>query len=203
MKAKLLKMQDSSRKNLADYFRTGDEFRFSEQIKKSAAVAASGATLYKAKLCKGLVIATLVAEFCEMDGNPMLLRVADDFKKYTLDALPTLIEKVAYISSLLNGEGRYTHWGLSRIFGEQRAQKAIRTVHSDLALELARLPIRNLYGEYSVAAERSPRSELLKPESFVLKAPVSDDELLSAHLRLVQQSLLAVAAQTIASQPAA
>ena len=133
----------------------------------------------------------------------MLLRVDDDFKKYTLDALPTLVEKVAYISSLLNGEGRYAHWGLSRIFGEQRAQKAIRTVHSDLALELARLPIRSLYGEYSVAAERSPRPELLKPESFALKAPISDDELLSAHLQLVQQSLLAVAAQTIANQPAA
>src|SRR5579864_4296629 len=133
----------------------------------------------------------------------MLLKVAEDFKKYTLQALPTLVEKLAYISSLLNEEGRYTHWGLSRIFGDLKAQKAIRAVHSDLALELVRLPLRSLYGEYRTAAERTARPELLQPKSFALKAPVSDDELLSAHLQLVQKSLVAVAGQKIANQSAA
>lgn len=133
----------------------------------------------------------------------MLLKVVEDFKKYTLQALPTILEKLAYISSLQNEEGRYIHWGLSRIFGDLKAQKAIRAVHSDLAVELLRIPLRNLYGEYRAAAEQTVRPELLKPESFALKAPVSDDELLSAHLRLVQKSLVAVAGRTIANQPAA
>jgi hypothetical protein len=133
----------------------------------------------------------------------MLLKVTEDFKKYTLQALPTVVEKLAYVSSLLNQEGRYTHWGLSRIFGDVKAQKAIKCVHSDLALEVVRIPIRNLYGEYHAAAERTPRARLLQPESFILKAPLSDDELLSAHLQLIQQSLAAVAGLPIASQPAA
>lgn len=132
----------------------------------------------------------------------MLLKVVEDFKKYTLQALPTMVEKLAYISSLQSEEGRYSHWGLSKIFGDHRAQKAIRTVHSELALELIRAPIRNLYGEYRTAVEKSQQPGLLEPQSFVLKAPVSDDELLSAHLQLVRESLVAVAGQTNVSQAA-
>lgn len=133
----------------------------------------------------------------------MLLKVADDFKKYTLQALPTLIEKLAYISSLQSEDGRYTHWGLSRIFGDHKAQKAIRTVHSELALEALRLPLRSFYQEYRTAAEHTVQPQLLEPESLRFNAPASDDELLSAHLQVVQKSLVAVAAQAIASQPAA
>jgi hypothetical protein len=132
----------------------------------------------------------------------MLLKVVEDFKKYTLQALPTMVEKLAYISSLQSEEGRYNHWGLARIFGDHRAQKAIRTVHSELALELIRAPIRNVYGEYRTAVEQSQQAEILQPGSFALKAPVSGDELLSAHLRLVRESLVAVAGQSDASQAA-
>jgi len=132
----------------------------------------------------------------------MLLKVVEDFKKYTLQALPTLVEKLAYISSLQNQEGRYNHWGLSRIFGDPRAQKAIKTVHGELALELIRAPIRNVYGEYRTAVDRGQRPELLQPESFFLKAPLSDDELLSAHLQLVRESLVAVAGQRDVGQAA-
>lgn len=132
----------------------------------------------------------------------MLLKVVEDFKKYTLQALPTLVEKLAYISSLQNQEGRYNHWGLSRIFGDPRAQKAIKTVHGELALELIRAPIRNVYGEYRTAVDRGQRPELLQPESFALKAPLSDDELLSAHLQLVRESLVAVAGQRDVGQAA-
>lgn len=126
----------------------------------------------------------------------MLLKVAEDFRKYTLQAFPTLVEKLAYISSLQNQQGGYTHWGLSRIFGDHRAQKAIRTVHSELALEVLRRPISALYQELQ-------QPERLNSEFLRLKAPSSHDELLSAHLQLVQESLVAVAAQTTASQPAA
>lgn len=132
----------------------------------------------------------------------MLLNVIEDFKKYTLRSLPTVVEKLAYVSSLQSEEGCYVHWGLSRIFGDHRAQKAIRAAHSELALETARTPIRALCQEYRTAAEHTQHPELLEPEAFTLKAPASDDEVLSAHLRLIQESLVIVAGQ-IASQSAA
>jgi len=123
----------------------------------------------------------------------MLLNVAENFKRYTLKALPTLLAKIAYISSLQNSEGRYRHWGLSRLFGDQRAQKGIAAVHSELAMNLIRVPIRSIYQEYS--EQREEHLEFLRPESLALKAPFNGDELLSVHLQLIQGSIVAVAAQ--------
>jgi len=131
----------------------------------------------------------------------MLLNVAEDFKRYTLKALPTLLEKMAYISSLQNGDGRYSHWGLSRLFGDHRAQKGIAVVHSELAMNLIRVPIRSIYQEYS--EHRTEHPEFLEPESLALKAPANGDELLSVHLQLIQGSLVAVAAQESGPRQAA
>lgn len=125
----------------------------------------------------------------------MFFNVAEDFKKRTLTALPTLLEKLAYISSLQSSQGRYIHWGLTRSFGDYKAQKGISAIHSELALKLIRLPIRGLYRDYRNAAEKTEHPDLLKPEALSLKAPSNGDELLSSHLRLIQHSLVAVAEQ--------
>jgi hypothetical protein len=125
----------------------------------------------------------------------MFFNVADDFKKRTLGALPTLLEKLAYISSLQSTQGRYIHWGLSRSFGDYKTQKGITAIHSALAMRLIRLPIRSLYRDYRNAAEKTEYPDLLKPEAFTLKAPPSGDELLLAHLRLIHDSLVTIAAQ--------
>lgn len=131
----------------------------------------------------------------------MLLNIAEDFKRYTLSALPTLLEKMAYISSLQDSNGRYRHWGLSRLFGDHRAQKGISAVHSELAMNLIRVPMRTIYREYS--DQRTEHPEFLEPESLSLKAPANGDELLSVHLQLIRGSLVAVASHESASHPAA
>lgn len=135
--------------------------------------------------------------FCAMrlarlENRTMLFNVAEDFKRYTLKVLPTLLEKLAYISSLQDSDGRYRHWGLSRLFGHHRAQKGIGAVHSELATNLIRVPIRDIYRDYS--DQRAEHPEFLEPESLALKAPANGDELLSVHLQLIQGSLVAVAA---------
>jgi hypothetical protein len=138
-----------------------------------------------------------------LEEYKMLLAVAENFKKYTLEALPTLLEKIAYISSLQNENGSYTHWGLSRIFGEQKAQKAIQSAHSQLVLDALRSPIRSLCRQYEIALEETKHPDLLNPESLELKAPATGDELLSAHLRLVEESLAVVADRKAAPPKAA
>ena len=133
----------------------------------------------------------------------MLFNVAEDFKRYTLKALPTLLEKLAYISSLQSSEGGYKHWGLSRVFGDHKAQKGIASVHSELAMNLIRIPIRRIYKEYHIAAQRAEHPELLHPDSLTLKAPSNGDELLSVHLQLIRGSLVAVAAHEPSTHQAA
>jgi hypothetical protein len=123
----------------------------------------------------------------------MILNATEDFKKRTLSALPTLLEKLAYICSLQTSDGDYTHWGMSRMFGPQSTYEAIQSAHTETAGALIGVPIQRIYGEFLQAMERPNSSELLKPESFVLKSPTSDDELLSAHLRLIQNSVVSLA----------
>jgi hypothetical protein len=133
----------------------------------------------------------------------MFFTVAEDFRRHTLKALPTLVEKLAYISSLQDVQGRYMHWGLSRIFGDHKAQQGISTVHSELATQLIRLPVRSTYQEYSGATEEGRHSHLLDPEFFSLKAPSNGDELLSAHLQLIRDSIVTLAGRESTTQQVA
>ena len=125
----------------------------------------------------------------------MMLKAAEDFKKRTLSALPTLLEKLAYICSLQTGSGGYLHWGFSRAYGNRPTQEAIYAAHMETALALSHVPVREIFQEYQAAIARSGSWEVPSPDSFVLKAPVNGDAILSAHLRLLQDSVVALARQ--------
>jgi|SRR5580765_1217884 hypothetical protein len=128
-------------------------------------------------------------------AGAMILKAAEDFKKRTLGALPTLLEKVAYICSLQTGSGGYLHWGFSRAYGNRPTQEAIYASHMETSLALSHVPVREIYQEYQEALGHSGIAEILSPNSFVLKAPVNGDAILSAHLRLLQDSVVALAQQ--------
>jgi hypothetical protein len=128
-------------------------------------------------------------------GKDMIYRAAENFKQRTLSTLPTLLERLAYICSLQMPDGQYRHWGLTRAFGARQAQDAIRAAHAEIATAMVESPVREIYREYQEAVGRDDGPEVLKPESFVLTAPVNDDALLSAHLRLLQDSVQALAHQ--------
>lgn len=125
----------------------------------------------------------------------MMYQAAENFKQRTLSALPTLLERLAYICSLQMPDGQYRHWGLTRAYGQRSAQDAIRAAHEEIAVAMVGSPVREIYQEYQQAIGREDGPEVLKPESFVLTAPVNDDALLSAHLRLLQDSVQALAHQ--------
>ena len=127
----------------------------------------------------------------------MIFKAAEDFKKRTLNALPSLLEKVAYICSLQTGSGGgYMHWGFARAYGNRPTQDAIYAAHMETSLALSHAPVREIYQEYQEAMARSGATvDILNPDSFVLKAPVNGDAILSAHLRLLQDSVVALARQ--------
>lgn len=133
----------------------------------------------------------------------MALSAIEDFKTRSLKALPTLLEKLAYICSLQTENGAYEHWGLTHVFGQRLAQDAILRAHTETSMELIRVPLRELYDEYQQAIGRQDGPQVLSPESLVLKSPVSGDELLSSHLRLLQNSVEAVARQERTNPPGA
>jgi hypothetical protein len=127
--------------------------------------------------------------------HKMILSPKEDFKNRTLKALSSPLEKLSYVCSLRNPDGTYDHWGLKQLLGEAKANDTIRGIHADLATEATRTPIRELSRQYENSD--SPRREPL-----VLNAPSNGDELLSDHLRLIQDSVTAVAESANSSHPA-
>lgn len=125
----------------------------------------------------------------------MIFKAAEDFKKRTLNALPTLVEKVAYICSLQTGTGGYVHWGFARAFGNRPTQEAIYAAHRETAQELVQVPLREIYKEYREGMGRAQSADILNPDHFTLQAPLNGDALLSAHLHLLQNSVVALAQQ--------
>ncbi|HWG41026.1 MAG TPA: hypothetical protein VN658_10790 [Candidatus Acidoferrales bacterium] len=126
----------------------------------------------------------------------MIFKAAEDFKKRTLSALPSLLEKVAYICSLQTGSGGYMHWGFTRAYGNRPTQDAIYAAHMETALALSHTPVREIFQEYQEAVARSGTvADILNPDSFILKAPLNGDAILSAHLNLLQASVVALARQ--------
>jgi len=123
----------------------------------------------------------------------MIFDAKDDFKRRTLSNLPTLLEKLAYICSLQTEVGNYKHWGMSRVFGRESASQAIQSAHGEVAGTLVSVPLKDIYEQFLEAVERPESSELVNPESLALKSPTNDDELLSAHLRLIQNSIASLA----------
>lgn len=126
----------------------------------------------------------------------MIFKAAEDFKKRTLSALPSLLEKVAYICSLQSGTGGYMHWGFTRAYGNRPTQDAIYAAHMETAVALSHTPVREIYQEYQEAVNRSGSvADILNPDTFILKAPLNGDAILSAHLNLLQDSVVALARQ--------
>jgi hypothetical protein len=88
------------------------------------------------------------------------------------------------------------HWGFARTYGNRPTQDAIYAAHMETALALSHTPVREIYQEYQEAVARSgSAADILDPDSFVLKAPVNGDAILSAHLHLLQDSVAALARQ--------
>jgi hypothetical protein len=68
----------------------------------------------------------------------------EDFAKRTLSAIPGLWRKLLYMAELRSAEGRYEHWGHSRVHGEVSSQQALASLHSQLYVDVLRTPVQQL-----------------------------------------------------------
>ena len=65
----------------------------------------------------------------------------EDFETNTLGAIPGLLGRLSYVGRLQDGEGKYEHWGLTRVYGEDAAQNAISASHRILVSEVLKKPL--------------------------------------------------------------
>lgn len=82
-----------------------------------------------------------------------LLSADEDFCYRTLAAVPGALPKLAYLARLRDGQGKYHHWGMNRMYGENAAADAIAQAHTQAWLEVLRTPIPKLLAQL---AEMNP-----------------------------------------------
>jgi len=73
-----------------------------------------------------------------------LKSVREDLQARTLSAIAGFLAKLAYLASLRQQDGSYTHWGLSRIHGEEPAQRALAEAHKGVLATVLRAPLSRL-----------------------------------------------------------
>ena len=93
-----------------------------------------------------------------------LLCALDDLLVRTLGVFPSVLARLEYMSGLRQSDGRYSHWGLSRVHGELEAQKALLESHEILISEVLRTPLRRLMqdAEAGCAAQEQQPSAYLE-----------------------------------------
>jgi hypothetical protein len=73
-----------------------------------------------------------------------LKSVKEDLQARTLHAVSGLLGKFEYFTSLRQDDGTYSHWGLSRVYGEEATQRALAEAHKNNVSQILRTPLRDL-----------------------------------------------------------
>src|SRR5205807_3879862 len=53
----------------------------------------------------------------------------EDLSRTTLEALNGCLRRLEYLAGLKESRGEYSHWGFSKVYGEQPARKALTAAH--------------------------------------------------------------------------
>jgi|SRR5579863_4315124 len=84
---------------------------------------------------------------------------AEDFQETTLKAIAGCLRKLEYVSGLRDQQGKCTHWGLARVYGEEASTRALAEAHSKALSNVLSRPIRNLEMDLQESSEEAGVSE--------------------------------------------
>lgn len=84
----------------------------------------------------------------------MALRSAlEDLRDTTLRRVSGLLARLEYLSRLRTSEGRYSHWGLSRVHGDAAASEALSQAHQSTIAGVLRTPLRKMVQDAETSSE--------------------------------------------------
>ena len=87
----------------------------------------------------------------------------EDLSRTTLDALYGCLRRLEYLAGLRVPKGEYTHWGFSKVYGEQPARNALTSAHRSAASEVLSTPLKDLLEETETCCAK----EGISTESFL------------------------------------
>lgn len=132
-----------------------------------------------------------------------LLSALDDLLSRTLAAIPGMLARLEYLSSL-KIDGRYGHWGLSRVHGERAARRALVDAHKMLVGEVLQTPLELLVedSEAAYAAEGREAPTYLEELAHRESSLLPEEAAKSATTRHFNSVLSALSALTKAQRRA-
>jgi hypothetical protein len=98
----------------------------------------------------------------------------EDLQETTLKAFAGCLNKLEYLAGLRDAGGGYEHWGLSRVYGELAAKKALARAHRALLSKVLAMPIRKLAED----AKQSSEVAGIPPDAYVERLATTSPNLL-------------------------
>lgn len=78
-----------------------------------------------------------------------------DLKDTTLAAVAGLLGKLSYLASLRHERGRYGHWGMSLVHGQDGSERALKAAHAEVVSEVLRTPLATLVEDLRESSQNS------------------------------------------------
>jgi hypothetical protein len=120
----------------------------------------------------------------------------EDFEANTLGAVLGLLGRLSYVGRLHDGEGtgtgRYEHWGLARVYGDDAAQSAIRASHRVLLSEVLKKPLAVLLKDVPASCANEELTEREFLSALAQSSPKPLSPAARAHLASVLSALSAL-----------
>ncbi len=82
-----------------------------------------------------------------------------DLCSTTLKAITGSLRRMQYLAGLRRGQQGYEHWGLSRVYGELSADKALTQAHRAVVSEVLTTPLQNLEADVAASSSEAGTSE--------------------------------------------
>ena len=100
----------------------------------------------------------------------------EDLQKTTVKAVAGCLSKLEYLAGLRGRDGSYEHWGLTRVYGDLAAKRALAQAHRSLLSKVLATPMRTLVEE----VEQSSAVAGLPPTTYVERLATASSNLLPA-----------------------
>jgi hypothetical protein len=82
-----------------------------------------------------------------------LYSALEDLQETTLRAFVGCLNRLEYLSGLRDKGGSYEHWGLTRVYGDMAAKRALARSHRALLSKVLAMPMRNLVEDARQSSE--------------------------------------------------
>jgi hypothetical protein len=106
-------------------------------------------------------------------------------RENALNQLSTLAQ-LEYLANSREADGKYCHWGLARMYGDETLQQSMSEVHSSVFVDVLRKPIPEL-AEEIVPLQSAPPDGLIRTlsEKFKAASPQNQGGGCESHLKMV------------------